>query len=264
MKALLLAATVMASGLTLGCGSLVGAECAPGFEFSGETCVRDKGFGIEQPGSSFVLGMDFSAVSPASPEARLLGNAIFMTGADPVKILDYRAHTEWNASSVTNVVDLCADEAVARERTLQTTVAKDAEHARDELENGEYDIFLIHDQAAAEKGALAGVGALWAPLIPGFVEKSGSVVVLATASGEAEMGELLSASGVLEVTGIHAITPGEVKNAVPTDGLGAGVQGPLSGKQSLASFDIDDTAGQAYTAVLVDGDGGAVAVRRYW
>lgn len=264
MKAMCFAAAALLSAFAAGCGSLVGVTCAPGFDAVGESCVRASSpFGIVGPGHSVVLGMDFSAVEPATPEARLLGNAVFMAAADPVRILDYREHAEWNASSVTNVVYLVADEAVARDRTLVATVARSAEDAREQLESGEYDIFLVHDQAAAEEGILAGIGAEWAPAIEGFVEKSGNVVMLATATGSGEMGELISASGVLEITAIHPAEPAEIESASP-DALGAGVKGPFTGEQAVASFDVEIVAGQPFTPVLTTLDGAPVAIHRFW
>jgi hypothetical protein len=262
IRASLLALALWLSAVAaLGCGaSLVGEQCAPGYAEKDGTCVLPSGPSLCGGGSAVVLGMDFSAIAPGTPEAHLLGNAVFGATPDPVRVLDYRALAEWNSSSATNVVDLIAAEAVARDRTLQTTVAHDAAELGDLLQKGEHDLLFVHDQTAAPEGELAAVGAAWAPLVAGFVRTCGDVVVLATAGGTGEMGELLSAAGILD-TG--ALSPAAaVVEVAPGDPLLSGVAPPFAGEQGAASFALDPASKQAVTVVLATPDHAPVALRR--
>jgi hypothetical protein len=207
--------------------------------------------------------MDFSGIEPGADEARLLGNAVFRLDADPVKILDYRAFAEWNASSVTNVVDLIAAEAVARHRRVHTTVARDADEVEEALASGGFDLFFVHDLPAAPAGALALLGASWAAPIAEFTGGCHDVVALATAQGSGEMGELLRASGVLAVT---SVAPTSAADVVVTqeDPLLSGVGQGFSGEEAWGALSLDRSAGQTITVVLGTRAGVPVAVHRYW
>jgi hypothetical protein len=210
-----------------------------------------------------VLGMDFSGVTPGSPEARLLGNAVFHVAAEPVRVLDYRELAEWNASSVTNVVDLIASEALARGRTVKTTVAHDAADAREKLVSGEFDLFFVHDLASASPGVLAALGASFHDPLDTFGHGCRAVVVLATAQGAGEMGAFLTASGVLEVKGVTEVAAAGVTIAAPADPLAAGLTPPFAEPQALASFALGTPSGLR-TTVLATTDGAPVAVHRIW
>jgi hypothetical protein len=256
-------AAALLGALSSGCGSLMQAECAEGYTLSGGSCVKHSLNVVCEGGQGAVLGMDFAGVEPGTDEAHLLGNAVFRVGADPVKVLDYRALSEWNASSVTNVVDLIASEAVARHRRVHTTVARDADEAREALATNAFDLFFVHDQAAAPAGALGEIGASWAAPIASFTSGCRDVVVLATAQGEGEMGELLRASGVLAVGDVEPASAADVVVA-QDDPLLSGVGASFSGEQAVAALAVDRSAGQTISVVLTTRAGVPVAVHRYW
>ena len=80
-----------------------------------------------------VIGLDFTDVAPADPAAQILGNAVFLASRTPVRILDYRELTTWNSSTISNTVDLIADEAIARGRDVTTTVVPQSTSVPDDL-----------------------------------------------------------------------------------------------------------------------------------
>lgn len=263
MSRLSSACLALLGALASGCGSLMEAECAEGYSLSGGSCVKKHLNLACEGGQGAVLGMNFSDVEPGTDEARLLGNAVFRLDEDPVKILDYRALAEWNASSVTNVVDLIASEAVARRRRVHTTVARDADEVVAALAGGGFDLLFVHDQPAAPAGALAELGASWAAPIAEFTSGCRDVVALVTAQGSAEMGELLRTSGVLALTGVEPASAADVVVS-QEDPLLSGVGASFSGEQALGAFTIDASAGQSITVLLRTRAGVPVAVHRYW
>jgi hypothetical protein len=248
--------------LASACAGLVGEECAPGYVAKDDTCVPVVTI-THSPGHGVFLGMDFAAITPLSREAHLLGNAVFMASHKPVRILDYRELTEWNASSVTNVVDLISSEALVRHRTVQTTVAENAEDVPTELQLANVDVLFVHDQVNAPAGKLAEIGAKWEPAVSAFLKRSGIVIVLATAQGTNEMGELLTASGLLTIKSLAPTTIAHVRNMAPADPIGHGVSTPLHGKQDLAYFMSDEPSVLSVGVVLDDPTGGPVALHTY-
>jgi len=252
-------ALVLTCSLASACSALVGEECAPGYVANEDACVPVVKF-THTPGSGVFLAMDFAAIAPRSYESHLLGNAVFLGAHKPVRILDYRELTDWNSSPVTNVVDLIASEAIARRRTVQTSVAENAEDVTRQLQLAEVDVLFVHDQVEAPAGKLAEIGAAWAQEIHAFLARSGVVVVLATAKGTNEMGQFLTASGLLKISGLAPTTGLHIANMAPSDPIGHGVSTPFKGTQDLAYFMSDDASVLHTGVVLADGQSGPVAL----
>jgi hypothetical protein len=255
-------AVALTCSLAGACSALVGEECAPGYVAKGDTCVPVVNV-THSPGHGVFLGMDFAAITPLSREAHLLGNAVFLASHKPVRILDYRELTDWNSSPVTNVVDLISSEALVRRRTVQTTVAESADDVEKQLQLGGVDVLFVHDQVMAPAGKLAEIGAAWEPAISAFLARSGIVIVLATAKGTNEMGQFLTASGLLSISSLAPATIARVSNMAPADPVGRGVTTPLHGKQDLAYFLSDDAAALGVGVVLSDTVSGPVALHTY-
>lgn len=261
-RALAALTLLLTCGLASACAGLVGEECAPGYVAKDDTCVPVVNI-THSPGHGVFLGMDFAAITPLSREAHLLGNAVFMASHKPVRILDYRELTEWNASSVTNVVDLVSSEALVRHRTVQTTVAENAEDVPTELQLANVDVLFVHDQVNAPAGKLAEIGAAWEPAVSAFLKRSGIVIVLATSQGTNEMGDFLTASGLLSIKSLAPTTIAHIRNMAPADPIGHGVSTPLHGKQDLAFFTSDQESVLQVGVVLEDTSGGPVALHIY-
>jgi hypothetical protein len=239
------------------CGNAcVGAPCIAG------ACAP----GVVAPGAvghAVVLGFDLGAVAPGDPPAELLGNAVFLASHHPVRILDYRELTTWNSSAVTNTVDLIADEAVAKGRTVTTTVAPDWSSIPTMLASGDYDVLFVHSLDHAPSTELATIGAAWAPAIPSFVLHGGVVVVLATSGAGAPMGDLLTSSTLLPTSAVVDASASPLAVPGTADALGLGLSPTLAPIVGAASLVTSATPSPSLAFVVTAG-GAPVAVHRTW
>lgn len=214
------------------------------------------------PGQAILIGMDFSTVTPSDPMAKLLGNAVFTATHTPVRILDYRELSEWNAASVTNTVDLIADEAVARGRTLQTAVAKGGAEVPALLASHDYDVFVVHDLDAAPAGAPAALGEGWASPLEKFASGGGVVVIIGTAGGAGEMPAFLASSGLFLTTSV-ASAAGKLLSVTSDDAIGAGLGASLPALPGASAF-LLGSGGPTAASVVSTTDLASVVLHRVW
>jgi hypothetical protein len=278
MKSIGTAIAAAARGLTLvslagltACGTpLIAGECAEGFSFIDGNCIaaclpgyeRRDGYCRIAAGEVVVLGLDFAEAQPGDDAGHVLGNAVFLAERQPARVLDYRALSAWNSSSVSNTVDLIAAEALNRRRTVTTHVAKDEADVIYGLDISRTDVFLFHDASLAEPGQLGELGARWAEAIDVFLAQRGVVVVLVGVGGTNEMGAFLDASGLLHHTKPQAAT-GDVLYVADTDDmLSRGLPESLARTPVCASFLLGDTPDPTLIPVLISEAGHPVALRR--
>jgi Stigma-specific protein, Stig1 len=148
------------------------------------------------PGDISILGHDFEQSSGLTSQSRVLVNAIVLPRSNPLRILSYE---EFAAPvAVDNVKALAR--AGSSGRTLQFNVQRDpaALEATTLIQN--YDVVVIYDQAAATVADLANRGTRWRAALALFALKGGAIVALDGATGNGAMPELLSKSGLLQVT----------------------------------------------------------------
>lgn len=206
---------------------------------AGTTCVA----GICEPpgpvvtGQAVLIGMSFEAVAPGDPMAMLLGNAVFASKHSPVRILDYRELAQWNATTVTNTVDLIADEAVARGRQVQTVVAPSGAMVPALLSSHAYDVLFVHDLDAAPAGALAQLGESWAGSLDEFTSTGGVVVVVATTGGTGEMPDFIAGTGLFLTMSAESAA-GQNLSVMSGDALSAGLGASLTAAPGAASFSL--------------------------
>ncbi|RLB64353.1 MAG: hypothetical protein DRI90_04735 [Deltaproteobacteria bacterium] len=195
-----------------------------------ELCIDGACIG-DPVGHTVIIGMSYLESSAST--RRLLGNAVFRSLHSPLRIVDYRDYAVAGASQV--VVGAVASEAALRGRSyaLSTVGLGGLEEA---LVDGASDVLLVHDQALAPEGVLAGLGQALAGPIEDFVTGGGTVVVLATDTGSGEMCDFLGASGMLECTGFASMVGQWVINVLPTDTMGNGVPSPLLAKEATAAI----------------------------
>ena len=273
-------------GYTTGGGGSAssGPGCAPGLAACGDVCADLSSdpancgacgtscaggactAGVCPPGplgDAVVIGLDFSEAVPGDPSAHILGNAVFIAAHDPVRILDYRELTAWNATSVTNTVDLIADEAIARARPVVTEVAPHWAAVPTLLDSGGFDVLFVHSLDSAPHGQLAAVGAAWSASMGAFTKKGGVVVILATPGGVGEMADFLSASSCLDVSSVEDASTSAL--AVPgiSDPIGAGLPPTLLPINGASSFITSDAQSPSLSFVVTTKTA-PVVIHRTW
>jgi hypothetical protein len=213
-------------------------------------------------GHAILIGMNFETVTPGDPMARLLGNAVFVVTHSPVRVLDYRALAQWNATTVTNTVDLIADEAVARGRTVQTVVAADGALVPTQIASLAYDVLFVHDLDAAPAGALAPLGASWAGSIDAFTKSGGVVVIVATTAGTGEMPDFIAGTGLFLTMSTESAA-GKTLSVASGDPIGAGLGASLPAEPGATSFALGSD-GPPFGAVIATPDLAPVVLHRVW
>lgn len=168
------------------------------------------------------IGIDYGVVTPSSSAARLLGNAVFLHPAEPVKVALY---TEYATQQVNaQVPALLAAEAAARGRNLQlSTVATDAQLADLATTLG-VDVIVIPPSPMAPQGTMGAVGASWAGPLFDFAAQGGVVVALADGGSE----DLLNATGLLGPLALAAEPVAPCSVASWIDALSTGVLSPFA------------------------------------
>ncbi|MFO0761237.1 MAG: hypothetical protein U0359_32460 [Byssovorax sp.] len=253
------------------CGTpLIAGECADGYTLVDGACVavckegleRRDGYCRPDGGEVVVLGLEFADAQPGDSVSHVLGNAVFMSDHHPVRVLDYHAHSAYNASSVTSAVYTIANEAVARQRTITAHVAEDDDDVVQHLDTTQTDVLLIHDEDEAAPGELAGLGAAWAPALRRFLQQRGLVIVLASASGTNEMGELLGAAGLFHVTKVAPVVGQPLELVSEDDVLAEGLPDQVPMTRVCASFALDPASNPDASAVLATAAGTPVVMRR--
>jgi Stigma-specific protein, Stig1 len=148
------------------------------------------------PGDISILGHDFEQSSGLTSQSRVLVNAIVLPRSNPLRILSYEEFAV--PTAVDNVKALTR--AGSSGRTLQFNVerAPAALEATNLIQN--YDVVVIYDQATGTAAALADRGNRWRAALAAFALKGGAIVALDGAAGNGAMPELLSKSGLLQVT----------------------------------------------------------------
>ena len=269
-RALGLLSLLSLTGLTA-CGTpLIAGECAEGFSFVDGNCIAACRLGYERrdgycrlaAGEVVVLGLDFAEAQPGDDAGQILGNAVFLAEHQPARVLDFRALSAWNSSSVSNTVDLIAGEALDRRRTVTTHVATDEADALHGLDIARTDVFLFHDASLAAPGQLGELGASWAEALDAFVAQRGVVVVLAGTGGTNEMGAFLDASGLLHKAQLEAATGEALYLADEDDLLARGLPDRMARTPLCASFGIDESPDADLVPVVLSEAGKPVVLRR--
>jgi hypothetical protein len=209
------------------CGAC-GRRCASGI-CQGGRCVG------ATAGHEVLFCMDYrTPPASGSPQQLLLGNAVFISPASPVRVLEYTQDTPVGVvNSVKQTLDAIA---LARVRTYTPTPALTSLAVTNMLSVTNYDVLLVEDQSTAPAGRLATLGSDWAGTIDSFVHAGGTVVVLAGDGGTAEMGDLLSGAGLLTVTGQTSVTGTQVYNRAAGDAIGLNVLTPYRATRETCTF----------------------------
>lgn len=225
------------------CGSC-NHHCASGI-CQGGTCVG------ATAGHEVVACMDFATRPGAgTPQQTLLGNAVFLTAKNPVRIYAYRQFTP---NAVVNSVNgAIAAVATARGRTYSITPETDSTQVPLNLSIFDYEVLLVYDQPNAPAGRLANVGTSWASAVDSFVRAGGTAVVLAGDAGTAEMDDLVTNAGLLTVTGQTSVTGDQVYNRAPADAVGLNVLTPFLATAETCTFTTPPPPDSTTVFVITD------------
>jgi hypothetical protein len=231
------------------CGTC-GVHCATEMCEAGQ-CVGDP------VGHLMVIGMSYEATNAASE--RVLGNAVFRTNHDPLRVATYERHAVDTA--ITSVHAALRRQAALRHRRYRVTaISPTAPTAA--MGNGAYDVLLILDQARAHNDTLGSVGSALEPVIADFASRGGTVVALASHDGSGQMCDFLTASGLLACSSLEPAA-GMVHNVIPTDVLGNGVLAPFEAPDLSTAFVLPTFDQSDQGAVVLASDGGLpLAVHR--
>ncbi|MSP23892.1 MAG: hypothetical protein EXR75_01765 [Myxococcales bacterium] len=182
-----------------------------------------------------------------APGQRLLGNALYLPPDDPVRILVYRKFA--NAGAAGNVDAILAAEGALRGRSFIVKTRDTAAALGSDLSGGTYDVLLIHDQPSAPNGQMQSLGSALQGAISSFAQAGGTVVVLASATGE--MSAFLTSSGILATTALTDATGAAILGVVPNDVVAVGVLSPFLAKPATATIGSSEPSGPLLTHVFV-------------
>jgi hypothetical protein len=208
--------------------------------------------------------MNYQTPVAGAPQTVLMGNAVFLTLREPVRIL---AYTEFaSAASRAKVDQDIAYAASARQRTFNISPLSKYTSASATLTITNYDVFLIYDQADAPSGEMATVGAAWnaSSVLDSFAAAGGMIISLS--GGTSEMDQFLTASGLLAVSAQNPVPTGSTlyKSALG-DALGANLISPFAAPADSCSFTTNVMTDASTTFVVRNapmGGGEPVVVHR--
>ena len=238
------------------CGSC-GHVCASGI-CQGGTCVG------AYDGNIMLACMNYQTPVAGAPQTVLMGNAVFLTLREPVRIL---AYTEFaSAESRAKVDQDIAWAASARQRTFKISALDKYTVASASLNITNYDVFLIYDQAAAPAGELATIGAAWqaSSVLDSFAAAGGMIIGLS--GGASEMDQFFTASGLLAISGQTPVVTGSTlyKSSLG-DALGANLISPFAAPGDSCTFTTNVMQDSSTSFVVRDqpsGGGDPVVVHR--
>jgi hypothetical protein len=218
-------------------------------------------------GNVALLCSDFNSATQSSSFTTLLGNAVFLPQANPVKVLAYTRGASAAAVNRVNTVIGWAG-GLRGNRTTTITEAKTVDSVTANLNITDYQVLLIHDLDQAKSGDPAAAATTWesASVLSSFARAGGVIVVLDGGDGTAEMNQLINAGNLLDpsaktsVNGQTDITGEQVWNNAPFDVLGVNVLSPFLGTSHTCTFDTNAKASTDTIFVLSDDEAGGAPV----
>lgn len=207
-------------------------------------------------GHATAIGIDYGVVSPGSSAARLLGNAVFLYPADPVKIAVY---TQYASPQVASQVPLILNaEAQARGRTTQPVMVQNDAQLGDLAATLGADVIIVPPSPGADPGVMSGVGAGWAQPLFDFAAQGGVVIFLADASSE----DVLDATDLLGPLDLTPEPLGPCSVSSWLDALSVGVFSPFALSHPVTSLEPGAPLDATTQVVVTTSDGSPVVIHR--
>ena len=222
-----------------------------------QLCSNSQCVGAASGGIVYV-GHDYSLTPPGTAQARVLSNAVFIPGSNPLHVMSYERYA--NPSSISHVDTILHGVANQLGRTLSIRSVTADNEVRDQLALPNYDVLLVHDQSAAPDMALASLGSSWSQTLTNFTLGGGVVVILDGGTGIGQMPAFATGTSLLQVTSHAAMatwTPLVVSSRI--DVVGIGVVSPYAGEQSSVSLATETNGGNVVYVVELETDSGSGA-----
>jgi hypothetical protein len=221
-----------------------------------DICQNGKCVGARY-GNIALLCMDLNSAMTDSGPSDLLGNAVFTSPTNPVRVLAYTRGA--SPAAVSKVHGLIRAEGATRGRDVVITEAPAVATVISDLNTTDFQVLLVHDLDQAAAGAAASTATDWesGSTLSSFTKAGGVVIVLDGSDGRGEMHELISAANLLVGSGLTMsgqteITGDRVFNQAPADVLGANVLDNFLGTSHTCSFDTSGTPSKSTVFVITD------------
>lgn len=200
-------------------------------------------------GHVVAVGHSFASSRPLSHG--LAGNSVFLTRANPARVVVYEEHAL--PAAVTGTDGAIDDVAMATGRSW-TREAVTAEDVPFSLASA--DVFVVYAQAGADDERIADLGQLWARALETFLRTGGVVVVFDGVGVNTGTHRVLSPSGFMSSAGTQDVTGRLLEVVRPGDAVALGV--PLRYRGEPSTVRIDTLDGDP---VVSDGVGPVVVHR---
>jgi hypothetical protein len=173
---------------------------------------------IVKVGRVILMGHDYLASQPAMNS--ILGNAIFLSPANPVRLVAYAGVAD--ATAMANADGAIAQVSAANGRQIQRVTATASEVP---AQLPQADVFLVYGQERANDATLLQLGQSWSAALTLFVNSGGTVVVLdgyyyTTNTGTCQ---ILAQAGLFAIYRNDTVTYDLCRVVAPADPLVAGL-----------------------------------------
>ncbi len=210
-------------------------------------CVDGSCVGVT-PGHVVYICMDYAQVFQVSAQTTLLGNAVFLSRQNPVRVLAYGKYAE--PAVMASVDRAIRWAATSSNRSVNITRVNSVAAVESDLELSNYDVLLVYDQPLAATGELASEGTELAPTLESFTQSGGVVVVLS--SGTGEMDDFASDANLASI-GTESDYTGELAyNQASGDVVGLGVVTPFLTLANSCTFETSETPSGESVFVVTD------------
>ena len=208
-------------------------------------------------GHVVALGLDFRGVPQNSQVARVLGNAVFLHGGNPVRVVGLKPPTF--AAAPTFIQDLIASEAAARGRAHTYAAVKPAD-VPVVVGAGQVDVLVVLGSSLGRHDDVPVMAAALGASLDTFFEDGGVVVTIPTPKSLGLVHDFLEDSSLLPGLTLAKTSPGDLLVAEWTDALAVGLLSPLPMTGEPVSIVPEDPAGSV--VVLTNEDAQPVALHR--
>ena len=205
----------------------------------------------QEVGHLVAIGHDYQVTR--SGMNNLVGNAILLSGTNPIRVLTYEGFALPASVAGTN----SAIGEVARNRGVELEMV-DADLTGVVAKLADHDVFLIYAQAGASDAELTALGQYWANALTAFIG-SGKTIVLLDGASSTNTGtvKILSSAGLFAGS-TRTVVTGEILTVVaPSDALALNVPRTYRAESTSATFITLEAVKVVQTAT-----GGAVVVHR--
>jgi hypothetical protein len=207
-------------------------------------------------GGIVFIGHDYETTQPATSQAHVLSNAVFLPQSNPLDVLSYEHYSSANAvAHVDTILNTVASQVG---RTLVISHTSNDSDIPNTLTVAKYSVLIVHDQGTAASGAMATLGASWASTLATFVQQGGVVVVLDGGTGIGEMPQFSTATTLLSVSAQTSVSLGTpLTDVAPADAVGLGVISPYGAGKSSVSITTEPNGGNVVYVIDIAGDAGS-------